>query len=385
MAAKFGEERVVSALKSLSADSLSLPEGDRKNIEALIEEYFDDSGDDTGSKDEEVKSLFLNHNAQLAAFMIMQSTWESHGEYKGYEDSYEDNEGAHTIKMNKMKLYAMSIDTTLVGSLFEEVDSLVEQLPDNYSTDIDDQPVPLVSDIHTSCACIPNGDQQSSSATTMPSSARANDVGAITVTQPAVKTDHDICMEFYEHTCGCQKADGKPCSSLFPLEHFVEMRSQASLMTRQELDLVIMGSLLTTIHDHESTVGRGRHKPSKRSKITSHFMHNGFHVCIHTFAFLFGIGANHRIKAIKKHYLENGMEPRVHKNAKRLPPKTTSYEDIMALVKFLQNYAETNAILLPGRIPGYKRDDIKLLPSSTTKKVHFLYTRNAQYVIPKHV
>jgi len=39
------------------------------------------------------------------------------------------------------------------------------------------------------------------------------------------------------------------------------------------------------------------------------------------------------------------------------------------VVKFLQNYAEENALLLPGRIPGCKRDDINLLPSSRSKKV----------------
>ena len=37
--------------------------------------------------------------------------------------------------------------------------------------------------------------------------------------------------------------------------------------------------------------------------------------------------------------------------------------------QFLKSYTEENAILLPGRIPGYKRDDIKLLPSSCSKKV----------------
>ena len=36
---------------------------------------------------------------------------------------------------------------------------------------------------------------------------------------------------------------------------------------------------------------------------------------------------------------------------------------------FLANYAEEITILLPGWVPGYKRDDIQLLPSSTTKKV----------------
>ena len=38
-------------------------------------------------------------------------------------------------------------------------------------------------------------------------------------------------------------------------------------------------------------------------------------------------------------------------------------------MKFMENYTEANAILLPGRIPGYKRDDLKLLPCDLTKKV----------------
>ena len=77
---------------------------------------------------------------------------------------------------------------------------------------------------------------------------------------------------------------GKPCSLLFPHEHFVDMRSQASVMTHQELDPVLMGSIMTTLHDHDTTVACGRHKPVRRTKITSHFMHSGYSMCIHTFA-----------------------------------------------------------------------------------------------------
>ena len=37
-------------------------------------------------------------------------------------------------------------------------------------------------------------------------------------------------------------------------------------------------------------------------------------------------------------------------------------------------YVESNGVLLPGRVPGYKRDDIKLLPSNCTKRaVWMLY------------
>ena len=47
------------------------------------------------------------------------------------------------------------------------------------------------------------------------------------------------------------------------------------------------------------------------------------------------------------------------------PNTLLTFDVIKNLVTFITNYAEEHAILLPGRIPGYK----KLLPSSTTKKV----------------
>jgi len=72
---------------------------------------------------------------------------------------------------------------------------------------------------------------------------------------------------------------------------------------------------------------------------------------------------------VKKSYLTNGLTPRTHGNSNRVPHNVMSYTDISNLVKFVQNYAEQHAILLPGRIPGYKRDDLKLLPSSDSKKV----------------
>ena len=37
--------------------------------------------------------------------------------------------------------------------------------------------------------------------------------------------------------------------------------------------------------------------------------------------------------------------------------------DVKCIVRFVLQYAEDHAILLPGRIPGYKRIDLQLLPS----------------------
>jgi len=36
-------------------------------------------------------------------------------------------------------------------------------------------------------------------------------------------------------------------------------------------------------------------------------------------------------------------------------------------VSFVTNFAEQHALLLPGRVPGFKRSDIRLLPSHETK------------------
>lgn len=59
---------------------------------------------------------------------------------------------------------------------------------------------------------------------------------------------------------------------------------------------------------------------------------------------------------------------RVHGNTHKQPKHALTAEDIQHVVNFLQSYAELHAILLPGRIPGYKDSQLKLLPSSTTHK-----------------
>lgn len=123
------------------------------------------------------------------------------------------------------------------------------------------------------------------------------------------------------------------------------------------------------------------------------FMHHGHNVCKATYTFLYGIGVNHRVLAIRKHYQEHGLEPQTHQNSKRLPARTLSYDDITVIVNFLLQYAEQHAILLlPRRTPNHKRDDVKLLPSSTSKIVktlHLIIQLSAvMYLfmnLPKHI
>ena len=183
------------------------------------------------------------------------------------------------------------------------------------------------------------------------------------------RAEIDKCTSFVQRTCCCRMADGKPCSSVFPVEYYIETRSQASLLTRQQLNLVLLGSVMSTTAV-EKDVTRGRHKPIKRQRLSTGYMHRGYQLCKTTFNFLYGIG-KHRVPAIRKDFVSNGLEVRVHGNTRRAPHHASSFSTIKNTILFIQNYAEQNAILLPGRIPNQKRDDVKLLPSSDSKKVRY--------------
>ena len=84
------------------------------------------------------------------------------------------------------------------------------------------------------------------------------------------------------------------------------------------------------------------------------------------FLSLYGISYS-RFRRLKEHYEEHGLSQRVHGNYKRLPHNTLPQAVTEDVKSFLTNYAEENAVLLPGRIPGFKNDDIRLLSSSESK------------------
>ena len=125
-------------------------------------------------------------------------------------------------------------------------------------------------------------------------------------------TEINKCTSFSLKTCGCKMADEKPCSSLFSADYYIETRSQASLLTRQQLDLVLLGSVMTTT-SVEKDVSHGRHKPTKRMRLSTQFMHRGHQLCKVTFNFLYGV-VKHRVPAIRKSFVSDGLELQTHGN-----------------------------------------------------------------------
>uniref|UniRef100_A0A1X7VRH8 Uncharacterized protein n=1 Tax=Amphimedon queenslandica TaxID=400682 RepID=A0A1X7VRH8_AMPQE len=72
-------------------------------------------------------------------------------------------------------------------------------------------------------------------------------------------------------------------------------------------------------------------------------------ICKKLFLFIYSI-RNGTYKNLR-HFLQNGMKPKVHGKTGRIPCHALSVEGIKDVVAFLENYGEDYTILLPGRIP----------------------------------
>lgn len=167
---------------------------------------------------------------------------------------------------------------------------------------------------------------------------------------------------FAKEGCRYKHFNGKPCCTLFSVDHYQRVRDECRQLAKSELDLVVMGQLLALTQKDEMTQAK-RHSPKQRQRSFTCFKHGGHDVCMATFCFLHAIGKV-KFQSIKASFESNGLCPRKRPYVK--PRHALRFADIQYVVSFIQNYAEDNAILLPGRIPGYKRDDVVLLPSSTT-------------------
>ena len=143
---------------------------------------------------------------------------------------------------------------------------------------------------------------------------------------------------------GCTLSKNGPYSTQFSLEHYRTVRANCTGLSWGELNMALTGQLMALTSDLEN----GSH-PAEREKSVTCYLHCGLRVCRNTFRFLHGVGS-HRVKALKSHYLANGLMSRRHGNTGRVPRNALSLEDVQHVVQFILHYAEANGILLPGHI-----------------------------------
>ena len=78
----------------------------------------------------------------------------------------------------------------------------------------------------------------------------------------------------------------------------------------------------------------------------------------HSCSYIHGIGKR-KFELIKAHFTSSGLTPCMHGNTGPAPANTLIMEEVRNVVVFVTQHAEANAILLPGRILGYKGSDIQ--------------------------
>ena len=176
--------------------------------------------------------------------------------------------------------------------------------------------------------------------------------------------EHEATEAFHRNGCSCNLGPGRtPCCRLFSVSYYREMRCSSLEMTKDQRDCVMKGQISAMTSTSELTRHSTSVTPEHRQRERSCYVHQGLTICRTTFLFLHAVGKS-TFKALRRSCREDGLVPRVHGNARRLPSNSLTYESI----KHIENYTEDHAILLPGRIPGYKRSDLQLLPCSTTKR-----------------
>lgn len=166
--------------------------------------------------------------------------------------------------------------------------------------------------------------------------------------------------KFLHDGCACSYGSkGGPCSGEFQEDTVLSNLNNCLELTSGELDLVILANIQAFTRN-EST-------GSKRSRITRcNFQFQSVTICKDAFLHLYGLSYSW-FRRLKEHYRQHGLFPRTHGNSKRLPSNTLPQRVTENVHNFLTNYVEENAIVLPGRIPGFKRDDVKVLSSNETK------------------
>lgn len=185
---------------------------------------------------------------------------------------------------------------------------------------------------------------------------------------PSEIKEDELVSLFMRGGCGCRKGGGgKQCCTQFSREYFLSVRQSCAELSRSELDLVILGQLHAFTNQSPGVVTASRHAAQERERPNTLYFHQGKQVCMKTFRTLHTIGEM-RLKNLAKSLKQNCLAPRIHGNTKRKPHHALSFASIEYVVRFLFNYTEQNGLLLPGRVPGYSRTDIKLLPSSVSKR-----------------
>ena len=134
------------------------------------------------------------------------------------------------------------------------------------------------------------------------------DIGDMIVEQVETNDEEQRRIaRFLTSGCSCKLLDGIPCSTQFTALLLQEARGECRQLTREQLDVVVMGKLHPLCHrDPLTQKNKAQNSERKRTFTPYHFQ--GHRVCRDTFVFQHTMSIA-RLKAIKQHEMENRICP----------------------------------------------------------------------------
>ena len=86
--------------------------------------------------------------------------------------------------------------------------------------------------------------------------------------------------------CGCRRN----CTSHFSKDHVLEVRAQCHELTRENLDMALLGQLMASLNISDSVVTESCHAETPRHRSRANYSHQGRPVCIAMFRTLHDVG-----------------------------------------------------------------------------------------------
>lgn len=187
--------------------------------------------------------------------------------------------------------------------------------------------------------------------------------------------ENEIAQNFYSTNCCVRK-----CNELIPKHLVIATRNNCLEMSKQELDLVVLGYIesgrmckdelqeVYKVHVISNKSKYARREDSENPRSGIQFRYYNVPVCRTFFLFAHACGRG-RFDNLVKHFDSDGVTTRVHKltNKACTNPAAFTKADIEKVIKFIQCTADALAIPLPGRLPQFKDYRVMKLPSSETK------------------
>lgn len=178
--------------------------------------------------------------------------------------------------------------------------------------------------------------------------------------------DENEVIDFLAEGCGCKSV----CCRQFQEDELLKMRRDCIGIDFYEnnvnkLDQIILAQL-NCLTKNADTTACSRQLQSVRKQPRAQYLIRGIPVCRTTFMFAHNVKIK-RFKRLTSQFNKTGFIAKEHGNTGKLAKNVTSFSRSEFVVRFLQNFAEQNAILLPGRASTIYNASLKLLPSNETK------------------